>query len=567
MKRSRPPRRTTSLVTSSRNQGSKSAHPDQPGEASAGERLQKVLASAGYGSRRACEEYIEMGRVTIDGVVAKELGVRVDLSRQKVAVDGEKLRVEEKRYFLFHKPAGVLCTNSDPAGRTRVIDCFPPNVGRLFTVGRLDDATEGLLIVTNDGDLAERLTHPKFGIPRIYRAVVAGNPSTEAINQLLEGLYFAEGRFRMSSVNRVKSQGSATVLEITMREGQNREIRRLLARVGHKVMKLKRTNFGPIKLGDLERGAHRKLSEEELGKLQDVITGKWKEPAPRKPQRTRDAGKATSAGASTRASSSDPGSAGGRSRAGLDRTALPSAPTGLEPLTIPGSRLKRLGSSKESNAAALTAPASNSRETSSKRREDSRSSGGSRSSAGSRSSEGSPVRRTGKGSMTPEARQKPASRTSGGFSQGRPGSSRTTARQLATNDHPPVMDDGSTRLKRRVLDGEGSVISSKKLRGAAPRLNFPQNVRGNDAADGDEAVNPPPLSLLKSGRRVPRTKDHLIAHRSASKETAEATPEKVVRKKASAKFPGSRKATTAGRSSTSARGQKSSSSSNRKRGD
>lgn len=556
MKRSRPPRRTTSLVTSSRNQGSKSTSPDQPGEASAGERLQKVLASAGYGSRRACEEYIEMGRVTIDGVVAKELGVRVDLSRQRVAVDGEKLRVEEKRYFLFHKPAGVLCTNSDPAGRTRVIDCFPPNVGRLFTVGRLDDGTEGLLIVTNDGDLAERLTHPKFGIPRIYRAVVAGNPSTEAINQLLEGLYFAEGRFRMSSVNRVKSQGSATVLEITMREGQNREIRRLLARVGHKVMKLKRTHFGPIKLGDLERGAHRKLSEEELSKLQDVITGKWKEPAPRKPQRTRDAGKATSAGASTKASSSHAGGAGARSRAGLERAAAALPASGLEPLTIPGSKLKRLGSSK-----ALKSQVSNSPEASPKRREESRSP------IGTRSSEGSTARGTGKGSAAPEARQKPASRTSGGFSKGRPGS-RTTDRNLALNDNPPVMDDGSTRLKRRVLDGEGSVISSKKLRGAAPRLNFPQNVRGNDAADGDEALNSPPLSLLKSGRRVPRTKDHLIAHRSANKETAaEATPEKAVRKKTSAKFPGSRKATTAGRSSTSARNKKSSSSSSRKRSD
>jgi len=306
--------------------------------------------------------------------------------------------------------------------------------------------------------------------------------------------------------------------------------------VGHKVMKLKRTHFGPIKLGDLERGAHRKLSEEELDKLRDVIAGKWKEPAPRKPQRTRDSGKA--------ATSSEAESSRARPRRTLDRTASAAPAAGLEPLTIPGSKLKRLGSSK-----ALSSP-----EASPQRRDDSRSPGG----AG--------VRRSANTASSQETRHKPATRDSGSFSKGRAGS-RTSARHLTTNDTAPVMDDGSTRLKRRVLDGEGSVVSSKKLRGAAPRLNFPQNVRGNDAADGDESLNPPPLSLLKSGRRVPRTKDHVIAHRSVSKAAVEATSEKPVRKKSSKKFPTSRKSTTTGRSSTSARKKKSSGSSDRKRAD
>ncbi|MBA4031057.1 MAG: hypothetical protein C0478_09215 [Planctomyces sp.] len=541
MKRARPPAKRTFKPRTTR----------VPGEPTTGERLQKVLAAAGYGSRRACEEYIEMGRVTIDGVVVKELGVRVDLATQKVAVDGEKFKPEEKRYFLFHKPAGVLCTNSDPAGRPRVIDFFPPNVGRLFTVGRLDDGTEGLLIVTNDGDLAERLTHPKFGIPRVYRAVVAGSPSAEAIQQLLEGLYFTEGRFRMSSVSRIKSQGAATVLEIVMREGQNREVRRLLARVGHKVMKLKRTNFGPIKLGDLEKGAHRKMTPEELDKLHDVVTGKWKEPAPRKgPQRGDDrkkipnrSGEGFATSDSPSGSSSDTSSTT-RSRPVSTRTSgsrtagVAGGPmvSSLETTVIPGSKLRRLGAARKeaavneavkvaetaakaasrAKAAAARAGDAPSGNGTSSRSNSSRTSASSRpagfstrgpgaskpASSGYQSKSASPVSRP-PASRTTSARTTTTARTAPG----------RTARGRTTEAVAPTLDETTSRVRRRVLDGEGAVVSAKKLRGAAPKLSFPKVATGNDAAESDNNLPPPPVDLLQSGRRPPRTKDHVIAPR------------------------------------------------------
>lgn len=249
---------------------------------SGGERLQKVLAASGLGSRRHCEEYITTGRVTIDGKVVTDLGVKVDLSWQKVTVDGEKLKATPKLHFVLNKPPGYLCTSKDPGGRRRVIDLFPPDMPRLFTVGRLDENTEGLLVVTNDGELAQRLAHPKYRIPRIYRALVAGDPSPETIAQLRKGMYFEEGRMRFDDVSKVKTKGQASILEIRMREGQNREIRRLLARVGHKVMKLKRIAFGGLKLGELELGAYRRLSPKEIVALQDSSVTETRKGSPTK---------------------------------------------------------------------------------------------------------------------------------------------------------------------------------------------------------------------------------------------------------------------------------------------
>jgi len=232
-----------------------------------GERLQKVLAAAGLGSRRHCEEYIVQGRVTIDGVVATELGIRVDPVRQKVQVDGERIQLASKEYFLLHKPPGYLCTNSDPGGRKRVFDLLPPGPARLFTVGRLDENSEGLLIVTNDGELAHRLAHPRFQIERLYHVHVAGVPSAEVLTQLKKGLFFTEGKFRIRDARVIKTQGSSAILEVTLTEGQNREVRRLFARVGHKVMRLRRVQFGPIRLGSLELGEYRPLSGRELKEL------------------------------------------------------------------------------------------------------------------------------------------------------------------------------------------------------------------------------------------------------------------------------------------------------------
>lgn len=230
-------------------------------------RLQRYLAACGIGSRRACEELITAGRVTVDGRVASELGTQIDPQKNKIALDGEKLRMERKKYYVFNKPPGILCTNRDPQGRPRVIDFFPKEGPRLFTVGRLDEDSEGLLIVTNDGDLAQKIAHPSYRIFRTYHVLVAGQPTPETLLGLRKGVYFEEGRFRVEGVKSIKRQGQSTWCEVVLAEGHNREVRRLFARVGHKVMKLQRVAFGPIFLGKMTRGEIRELRRDELERL------------------------------------------------------------------------------------------------------------------------------------------------------------------------------------------------------------------------------------------------------------------------------------------------------------
>lgn len=259
---------------------------DSPPAFDASERLQKVLAAAGFGSRRACEEFITTGRVAIDGQVVTNLGVKVDLDQQRVTVDGERVKPQAKKYYLVHKPAGVLCTNSDPGGRPRVIDLLPPMETRLFTVGRLDEGTEGLLMVTNDGELAHRLAHPRYQVERLYRVLVAGEPTGLQLEEIQQGLYFSEGRFRVRGVKKIKAKGQSTLLEVILTEGQNREVRRIFARIGHKVMSLQRIQFGPLRLGNLEAGEYRPLRKEELDRLREVVA---QGPQPR-PRRTASTG-------------------------------------------------------------------------------------------------------------------------------------------------------------------------------------------------------------------------------------------------------------------------------------
>jgi 23S rRNA pseudouridine2605 synthase len=239
-------------------------------EESHGIRLQRFLASTGLGSRRHCEEYIVAGRVSVDGEVRRDLGTRVDPRRQRVAVDGQALRQEPPRYFLLNKPRGYLCTNSDPAGRPRAIDLIPAGKLRLFTVGRLDESSEGLILVTNDGELAHRLAHPRFQVPRTYAVQVAGRPSPETIASLKEGMYFHEGRFQFKWIRRVGTKGNSAFLEVGLDHGQNREIRRLFARVGHKVMRLKRIAFGPLSLNKLSEGRFRPLTGAEMKSLREL---------------------------------------------------------------------------------------------------------------------------------------------------------------------------------------------------------------------------------------------------------------------------------------------------------
>lgn len=225
------------------------------------------MAAAGLGSRRACEELIREGRVEVDRQVVTELGHRVDPLKQEIRVDGDSLPRPKRQYFLVHKPPGVLSTNRDPAGRARVIDLLPSGSGHLFTVGRLDRSSEGLILVTNDGELAERLTHPRYEVPKIYQVLVAGVPTTESLERLQQGIHLAEGWARVDRLRVVKQRKQSTQLELVLREGRNREIRRILARVGHKVLKLRRVGLGPLKLADLAPGASRRLAPSEVQAL------------------------------------------------------------------------------------------------------------------------------------------------------------------------------------------------------------------------------------------------------------------------------------------------------------
>jgi 23S rRNA pseudouridine2605 synthase len=240
--------------------------------ASAGIRLQRFLAATGLGSRRKCEEYIVEGRVSVDGQVVRDLGTRVNPQEQEVRVDTERVRRAPPRYFLLNKPRGYLCTSSDPAGRPRAIDLVPAGKLRLFTVGRLDEGSEGLILLTNDGELAHRLAHPRFQVPRTYALQVAGRPTPETFATLKEGLYFQEGRFRIHWVKRAGTKGNSTFLEVGLSHGQNREIRRLFARVGHKVMRLRRVAFGPLNLGRLAEGRCRPLTSSEMNALRDLAS-------------------------------------------------------------------------------------------------------------------------------------------------------------------------------------------------------------------------------------------------------------------------------------------------------
>jgi 23S rRNA pseudouridine2605 synthase len=233
----------------------------------AGERLQKVLAAAGIASRRECEQLILEGRVEVDRHVVTELGTRVDPQRQEIRVDGESLPRTKLVYFAVNKPVGVVSTSSDPSGRPRVIDLLPPNTPRAFCVGRLDISSEGLILVTNDGELANRLTHPRHGVEKIYQVQVVGQVERDVIAQLHRGMHLAEG-FAHAKHVRIKSRRKrATILEMVLDEGRNREIRRLLARVGHKVQRLKRVAVGPVRLGDLPSAAARPLSKKEIQSL------------------------------------------------------------------------------------------------------------------------------------------------------------------------------------------------------------------------------------------------------------------------------------------------------------
>ena len=239
--------------------------------AAGGERLQKVLAAAGVGSRRQCEQLIVEGRVEVDRASVTELGTKVDPTSHEIRVDGQTLRKAGLVWFAVNKPAGVVSTSRDPSGRPRVVDLVPPAAGRLFCVGRLDRTSEGLILLTNDGELAHGLTHPRFGIEKTYQAEVVGHPDQRVLAQLKRGVYLADGFARVKEIRVARRRKTTTLLRMVLSEGRNREIRRLLARVGHKVLRLVRVAVGPIRLGDMPPGAYRPLRRDEVRTLRKAI--------------------------------------------------------------------------------------------------------------------------------------------------------------------------------------------------------------------------------------------------------------------------------------------------------
>ncbi|NPB09947.1 MAG: rRNA pseudouridine synthase [Thermodesulfobacteria bacterium] len=235
-------------------------------------RLNKYLAEAGVASRRKADELIRAGRVTVDGAVVKEVGQKVDPERQEIAVDGKPVRPAPKVYYLFYKPAGYLTALSDPHGRPTIASFLKRLPYRVFPVGRLDADTEGLLLLTNDGELANRLLHPRYGIKRLYEATVKGHPSPAAIKRLLEEGIEVEGRRVYPKAIRLKGKGPHTsTYEVVVGEGRKREVRKLFASIGHPVLKLKRLAFGPLALRGLRPGEIRPLSPKELRTLRKVL--------------------------------------------------------------------------------------------------------------------------------------------------------------------------------------------------------------------------------------------------------------------------------------------------------
>lgn len=249
---------------------------DDAAASGGGIRLQKVMASAGVGSRRHCEELITSGRVDVDGETVTALGTKVTPDQQ-VRVDGVALAKSQHVYYLVYKPVGVVSTNSDPSGRPRVLDLLPPMNERLFTVGRLDMSSEGLILLTNDGELANRLAHPRYEIEKTYLAVVAGALEPDALETLRRGVHLAEGFARVDGVRVKKVQKNGTLLEIVLSEGKNREIRRVLAKVGHKVLQLKRVAIAGLKLADMAPGEYRRVSPAEIRALRKYRPGELME--------------------------------------------------------------------------------------------------------------------------------------------------------------------------------------------------------------------------------------------------------------------------------------------------
>ena len=260
-----------------------------------GVRLNKYLADHGVASRRAADELIREGHLQVDGVRVEELGLRVDPSSQLIELDGAPLEVgktERKQYYLLNKPGGVVCTNERRETRPRAVDLITDrNKGRIYTVGRLDDQSKGLILLTNDGEFANRIMHPKYGVTKTYMVKVRGRISEEAVQKVREGAYLSEGRVAGARVVIQKRSREYTHLCVTLREGKNREIRRVFHSVGFKVVELKRSRIGCLNDRGLKIGYWRHLAPAEISELIAISDGEEVAGAPKGPASRRGRGR------------------------------------------------------------------------------------------------------------------------------------------------------------------------------------------------------------------------------------------------------------------------------------
>ncbi len=242
-----------------------------------GVRLQKVIAAAGIASRRASEQLIAEGRVEVNGRIVTEMGRRVDPESDRIRVDGARIPPPRRHmYLVLNKPRGVVSTMDDPEGRPTLSDYLPRTKLRLFHVGRLDTDTEGLILLTNDGEFAHRMAHPSYQVPKTYLAEVEGMLDNTVLRRLEKGVTLDDGPVRPDNVKLVQRTETRSLLAITLHEGRNRIVRRMMDSVGHPVRRLSRTAIGPVRLidrgaGQLAVGASRELTRDELGALLDLV--------------------------------------------------------------------------------------------------------------------------------------------------------------------------------------------------------------------------------------------------------------------------------------------------------
>lgn len=237
------------------------------------ERLHKILAHAGIGSRRHCEELIAAGRVTVNGKRITSMGFLTDPQKNTICCDGVPIKEEKKIYYLLNKPRGYVCTNYDELGRPRAIELLGHVSQRIYTVGRLDVDSEGLIILTNDGELSNILSHPRYSMSKTYQVEVEGHINREDVETLKRGVWLSEGKTAPAKITNVKSGSKTSRLEITLREGRNREIRRILARLGYKALTLRRIKIGWLSDPKLTIGKHRRLRDDEVRRFYQTGRG------------------------------------------------------------------------------------------------------------------------------------------------------------------------------------------------------------------------------------------------------------------------------------------------------